>query len=489
MLKYGALLFNTIALLIYQFFFAEGVTITQKVPSSAKPDTEFTVELTINKGATTGFAKLQQDLPEGFTAVQEENNGASFTFSNQSVKFIWMSLPNDKEFKIRYKVKVAAGMSGDKSIGGKFSYVTDNVKQSIDIAPSTINIESSAVAANTSAPDNTVKTADNTTSPTTDNSANTGTTNTTPVTPANEPSSVVCTRKVPDNASGNFTVELVINKGNISGFAKLLETLPAGFTATQGESQGASFSFNEGKVKFVWVSMPAVPEFKITYKVAAASSTPANSAIEGVFSYIENDETKKFVIPATTISGNGAMATNTDAPANTNKTPENTTGNSADNTATNSTTTDNTIANNTTNNTSTDNSTKTNDTPVANSNTASNTNNSSNTDNTKNSLSATNIPSPQGNVNYKVQIAALRNAVEADKLATRFNINQRIEQEMAGGFTKYLVGSHPEYKSARDARESIKSKGVNDAFVTAYNSGKRITVQEALMITSQKWYR
>ena len=106
MLKYTALLFNTIALLIYQFFFADGITITQNVPSSAKAETEFTVELTINKGSTGGFAKLQQDLPEGFTAVQDDNNGASFTFSNQAVKFIWMSLPNDKEFKVKYKVTV-----------------------------------------------------------------------------------------------------------------------------------------------------------------------------------------------------------------------------------------------------------------------------------------------------------------------------------------------------------------------------------------------
>jgi cell division septation protein DedD len=489
MLKYGALLFNTIALLIYQFFFAEGVTITQKIPSSAKPDTEFTVELTINKGATTGFAKLQQDLPEGFTAVQEENNGASFTFSNQSVKFIWMSLPNDKEFKIKYKVKIAAGISGDKTIGGKFSYVTDNVKQSIDIAPSTINIESSSVASNTTPPDNTTKSPENVTPPTTTENNTTGT-NTTPpvVTPANEPSAVVCTRKVPENASGSFTVELVINKGNVSGFAKLLETLPAGFSATQGESQGASFSFNDGKVKFVWVSMPAVPEFKITYKVAGPSSIPANSAIEGVFSYIENDETKKFVIPASNISGGAALVTNTETPANTNKSPENTNTNTTpDNTAAN---TSNTAAN--TSNTTSDNNTNTtaNNKTTESTNTASTSNaNKTNTDNTNNSLSATNIPAPQGSVNYKVQIAALRNAVEADKLATRFNINQKIEQEMAGGLTKYLVGSHPEYKSARDARETIKSKGVNDAFVTAYNSGKRITVQEALMITSQKWYR
>ena len=151
MLKYAALLFNTIALLIYQFFFAEGITVTQNIPSSAKPDSEFTVELTINKGSVGGFAKLQQDLPEGFTAFQDENTGASFTFTNQSVKFIWMALPSDKEFKIKYKVKVAAGINGDKVIAGKFSYVSDNVKQSIEIAPSTITVgfKSSPIAAAT----------------------------------------------------------------------------------------------------------------------------------------------------------------------------------------------------------------------------------------------------------------------------------------------------------------------------------------------------
>ncbi|HEX8515681.1 MAG TPA: SPOR domain-containing protein [Bacteroidia bacterium] len=466
MLKYGALLFNTLALLIYQFFFADGVVITQQIPSSAKPDTEFTVELTINKGSTSGFAKLQQDLPEGFTAVQDENNGASFTFSNQSVKFIWMSLPNDKEFKVKYKVKVASGVSGQKSIAGKFSYVVDNVKQSIDIVPSNITIENpGAVAATDNAGTN-----DNTaaTQPATDN-----TTAATPTTTANEPASITCSRNVPGNASGNFTVELTISKGNVAGFAKLLETLPAGMSATEGESQGASFSFSEGKVKFVWVSMPATPEIKISYKVNAGSVSGAQT-IEGVFSYIENDETKKYTIPASTVTIGGTMAANTTTDTNTNtavpdtRTPDNTmTTNTADNTAN---TTDNT-ANNTAANTST--------------NTAANTN----TDNSTKDLSATTIPSPQGNVNYKVQIAALRNAADANKLAARFNIDQKIDLEMAEGYTKYIVGSHPEYKAARDSRENIRSKGVNDAFVTAYNSGKRITVQEALMITSQKWYR
>ncbi|MBA3705421.1 MAG: hypothetical protein H0W84_05840 [Bacteroidetes bacterium] len=88
-----------------------------------------------------------------------------------------------------------------------------------------------------------------------------------------------------------------------------------------------------------------------------------------------------------------------------------------------------------------------------------------------------------------MQIAALRRAKDANVLAALFKINENVSTEMAQGFTKYTVGSHPEYKNARDAREEIKNKGVIGPFVTAYNSGKRITVQEALMISNQKWYR
>lgn len=454
MLKFGALLFNALALLIYQFFFADTITVTQNIPSSAKADSEFTVELTINKGSVGGFAKLQQDLPEGFTAVQDENSGASFTFSSQSVKFIWMSLPNDKEFKIKYKVKVAAGVSGDKTIAGKFSYVTDNVKQSIDISPSIIKIDGGAVPAVAAA--DTVN-------------------NTSAVTPSGNPSgaaesnSIVCTRKLPESASSDFTVEINVNKGNMAGFAKLVETLPAGFTASAGESQGAAFSFNEGKVKFVWVSMPAIAEFTLTYKVTVAAGTSGNQTIDGVFSFIENDETKKSVVPTSVISINSNAAaanSNTSGNDNTAVTPPDNT-NAANNTAANTTA----------------------DADKANKAAADAAADKAAADNAAKSLSASNIPSPQGSVNYKIQIAALHKAADAQNLAARYHITQTVETEMAEGFTKYLVGSHAEYKAAHDARETIKSKGVNDAFVTAYNSGKRITVQEALMITAQKWYR
>lgn len=505
MLKYAALLFNSLALLIYQFFFADTVTITQNIPSSAKAGSEFVVELTINKGATSGFAKLQQDLPDGFIAVDKnENNGGSFTYSNNSVKLIWMSLPSDKEFKVRYTIKVPAGINGDRVISGKFSYVAENVKQTVEVTPATINIvgESTPVASTTTPPTTTeqpVATPTETVTPTPTSTPNVPTMANLS---GNEGLSVSCSRKAPSNVNGDFLVELTINKGNLTGFAKLIEVLPTGFTAVSGESKGASFTFTDQKVKFVWVSMPTEPEFKVSYKVKIANVNNSVQVIDGIFSYIENDETKKYTIPTSQIGiGPDAVVPQPVASNVTKEEPKKEEPKKEEVKKEDTTTPPPTVVDNSTlpkevpgvQTTPADNTKKPVETPVVAKTTTTTTTPTTTEpvqtqDNTK-VLSATNVPVPQGDVNYRVQIAALHRAIEASALATRYNLFEPVITEMAQGFTKYTVGSHKEYKSAHDAREVIKSKGVVGPFVTAYNTGKRITVQEALMITSQKWYR
>jgi len=129
------------AVVANQFFFLEEVKVTQNLPQSIKSNSNFTLELTINKGDIGGFAKLEQDLPEGFTALPLDMKGGSFSFDKQKVKIIWMALPSSKEFKITYTLKVAPNGLGQKSIGGKVYFVKDNKKQITEITPSFVTVK------------------------------------------------------------------------------------------------------------------------------------------------------------------------------------------------------------------------------------------------------------------------------------------------------------------------------------------------------------
>lgn len=495
MIKYIIILLNMLGLMFYHAFIANDVTIKQNVPSSADAGSEFTVEVFINKGSTGGFAKFQQELPAGFTAIAGENAGASFTFTDQTVKFIWMSLPNDPEIKITYKIKVdAAATAGDKIISGKFSYVFNNVKNTVAAPEATISVkgtEAPVAAAQTEpepapTPEPAPQATDNTTppaaqeevavsnvpspqpeaSPAQEAAAPQPAPSTQQTAPAPAQLSttssggqgiVSCQRSIPQGElSGEFKVELTINKNDLAGFAKLQENLPAGFTARSAETAGASFTFADQKAKFVWVSLPAEPTIHIAYFVTPGT-TSGTQSIDGLFSYILNDETQKHIIPASNvnIAGGGTIAS---APVTKSTEPTATT-------------------------TATINEEQSKPPVVQNETTAAK-------KEKMQGLAPSNIPSAQTGVNYKVQICALKKQPVAYSYFTKkYNINEEIYTEMHEGWTKYTLGKFSVYKDARDQREVMREKGVTGPFVTAYNSGNRITVQEALMISNQQWYK
>jgi len=127
-------------ILIKAAVYSQDVNVSVNMPASAQPGSEFKVELTVNKGSVSGFAKLQQELPPGMTATAGESANATFSFKENKAKFLWMALPADASFKLSYTIKVGGDLSGPQTITGTFSYILNNNTEKLQVAAQIINI-------------------------------------------------------------------------------------------------------------------------------------------------------------------------------------------------------------------------------------------------------------------------------------------------------------------------------------------------------------
>lgn len=127
---------------------AQNVSVNVDMPASAAPGSTFRVTLKVNKGDISGFAKLEQNLPSGLSASSVDVANSTFSFKDQKVKFLWMSLPAEANFSVSYDVKVADGTSGNQIFEGSFAYIHNNETQKYIIPKSIINISVQQVASN-----------------------------------------------------------------------------------------------------------------------------------------------------------------------------------------------------------------------------------------------------------------------------------------------------------------------------------------------------
>lgn len=447
MIKPLIILFNTVSVFLFSFFFGDTpVTVTGSFPKSAKIDTEFVSEIKINKGTVGGFAKLQLEVPQGFTVKELESKGGNFSFATNIAKIIWTSTPSDAEFTVKFTISADASAAGQKVITSKFSYVNNNNKEVVEMAPAEMMIGDAPAETSVAT----------TTQPETTTPAATTSTLVASFDNHTEPNSnIVCSRIITNGAAANsHNIEVRIKKGEIKGFAKFQEVLPAGYTAKGDKTNGSSFSVSDGKLKFVWVSLPAENELVVSYVLEKTDASAPDAKLDnGEFSYLENDQSKKIKLPIDMV-GTSAVADVVKT-----ETPVQTPTVAAEPTSTTQVTSNEPVKTETTS-----------------------------TEPVKTETKEV-VAKKEGNVIYNVQIGAFRNAIQSDVLSKKFNITETIKSEMAEGFSKFMVGSFNEYKQARSHRETVKQKGCNSAFVVAYNGSKRITVQEALMITSQKWFK
>lgn len=463
MIKQLILLINFVGLFFYQLIFSGDVDVVQKIPTTLTQGKEALVEITISKENVIGFAKVQQELPEGFTAEPVETKEATFSFKDNKVKFIWMSFPEEKEFTISYKLIPNLTTIGTFKVGGKFSFIDESERKNIDIPEANFTVKAGELVAEETTPEVTEVLAVNESS------------NDTVLTNKDNAIIINCKRDVELLEDGKFKITVAIEKKGIEGFAKITEKIPAGFTAIEGESAGGVFSFKKDEAKILWMAAPEDEKYTINYTIIAdGTATNGTYSLGGNYAYIDKDVVTKYDMESTSFDLDikpliAEETTVVEPEIEALTTPEQPVAEPVENVTENATEKEEIAPVKTV--------TKVKEAVLADNNEAATANNV-----------VTSTPNPEHNIAYKVQVGAGHKTVPASYFKTKFNLKDKIATINHEGWIKYLVGSYNEYNLARDKRNVVRNN-VKTAFVTAYNSGTRITVQEALMISRQKWYK
>ena len=302
------------------------------------------------------------------------------------------------------------------------------------------------------------------------------------------------TNSLPSSGTAGQDIEAkyaMTKSPTMGSFAKFQVDLPAGFNAQSVEIKGGNFTFENNRVKIVWVSLPGDASFDFVFKITPSASVSGNITIAPQFFYLENNVKKEYVVPPASIDfggGNGgAVTTNNTTTDNSNNTTSTTTDNSNttttdnSNTSANNTTTDNstTSTDNTANNTNTQSNT-TNTDNSANNNTSTNTNtqstntnNNTSSNNTSNTTSNTsNTTTAKSNVIYHVQLGAFTNKPNKARFAEYSSV--KVVED--AGLFKVLVGKFPTLADARAYKKTLIAKGVEGVFVVAYENGVRVKI-------------
>jgi hypothetical protein len=452
------------------------VSLKLDVPAEVTAGTEFEVRVTVNKGDVESFSRFQQMIPAGLTAYSYLSSNADFSFEDKRVRMIWLKMPDDNEFTFVYKIKVDERLKGTFSIGGKFSYIDNNERRSVSPVAQSITINPSpTIDPNLIVDINEFEEKVIQYIP--------------PISTVSE--NIACIRQRPFlNAAGTeYIVNLLVNKGNKQKFAKIEETVPAGLTAVDIDNKDGIFTFKNQKAKFLWMNLPSEPYYLVSYKLIPQNdATPALPLISGKFSYLVDEKT----IVIDVVEKNLDLASITDEQLQNileelktqppellaeaeQKEPEiipepeikkepvdiepediESEDKEPEEQVRQKVTKPKSIR----------------------------------TSEYKFKRDLAYVLEPESGVYYRVQLAAGHKPVDIKRYFRKYNLDKEVRKEYHEGWLKYSVGSFQVYKEARDYRVNIwDNTNIDDAFVSAYNDGIRITVQEALMIANQKWYK
>jgi|ERR1700756_3402051 len=291
---------------------------------------------------------------------------------------------------------------------------------------------------------------------------------------------VSITNSLPSSASAGQPIEAKYNltkSPTMGSFAKFQVDLPAGYSAESVEIKGGNFTFENNRVKIVWVSLPGDASFDFIFRMTPPSTASGSVTFAPQFYYLENNMKKEYVVPPSSITfGGDAVASNTTTSDNNSGSNTSTTDNSSNTDNSNNTATDNSSStNNVTVNSTTDNNSSSNNTSTTTDNSTATTTNNTPPPVEKTPPPANNNntpPATKSNVVYHVQLAALTNKPSKSKFAEYGSV--KIVED--AGLFKVLVGSFKTLEEARAYKKTLIAKGAEGCFVVAYENGVRVKI-------------
>ncbi len=423
-------------------------TVKQEIPLAFTKSGTSVVKVKIDKSGLEGFAKLEINIPRGYIVRAMETKGASFTFSEQKIRFVWMNLPQVEQFQITYQL-VKNGTSGDlNDISGVFSYIDKNKRK--DIPVSSNLEEGNAQNEMLVTQDEMVAYAYKTT--------------------LNANNDMPTCERFINKVGDDFVVELLVKLNGLKGFLKLQEWASVGCTIAKMQNGGATVTIDGGNVKYVWFEVPSSEVIAIKYKLSCGALPESGLAIDGKLSFVIDNQPREVPI----ISGSRATSKNQEIVA--------TQEEKVEAIAEKKTTAEPVVE-----------SVKEKRSDVKTAPKSKEVQSIASKEKVKdvaakNKETKLNTGSGKGVV-YRVQILANHRSVGNSEWKAKYGFEESFQVENHEGWMKWTHGQFKEYKEARDKRVRIASQcpQLPGPFVTAYQDGNRITVQEALMITQQKW--
>jgi ribosomal protein L12E/L44/L45/RPP1/RPP2 len=445
-------------------FFDNEVSVQLNAPQTVTAGDEFKVKVKVSKGKIESFSRLLQELPAGLKATSVNSANADFTFKDNKVRLIWLKMPENDSISIEYTIKTDQRLKGNFDLGGKFSYIDNNERMTAEATPLTItinpnpNIDPKLIVDIKDFKEQVI-----------------------PEISSEGQGMVACVRQKPQptgDADNSYLVNLLVYKDNAQKFAKIEEAVPAGFTALKVESKDGIFVFKDGLAKFLWMSLPTSPYFMVSYRLVPNTGNKNAPVLKGQFSYVTDEKT----ITKDIVEKDLTLASLSDQDIQNLVKEINTKPSVSNALIAEALQTTQPI--------------KTDCTKIAanesNKEIAKNTEKKSwfQKNNLTGSIDKAYTLEPEEGVYFRVQVAAGHRTINIKRYFRKFKIADEVRAEDHEGWHKYSIGSFADYKQARDYRVHIwNTTPITGAFVSAYNSGKRITVQEALMITNQQWYK